>query len=120
DANVLHPYAQSRWSMPPTQLLQQRLRDALAERRPVLDAKDSASLAREGGRRPDTLRVTLEEFSQYFDAPNQSRGLLRLRATVLERSAAGERLRGQRLFTVEQPAPSADAAGGVRALALAS
>jgi len=32
----------------------------------------------------------------------------------------GERLLGQRVFVVQRPAPSADAAGGVRALAEAA
>jgi len=120
DANELRPYGQSRWSMAPTQLLRQRLRDALAQRRLVLDADESATLARSGGQVPDLLRVTLEEFSHYFPAPGRSVGLVRLRATLTQFTPGGDRLRGQKTFTVQRPAASADAAGGVKALAAAS
>ena len=36
DAQQLRPYAQARWTMPPGQLLRQRLREQLGQRRPVL------------------------------------------------------------------------------------
>ena len=49
-----------------------------------------------------------------------SAGVVRLRATVVELTPAGESLRGQRVFIVQQPARSLDAAGGVAALAAAS
>ncbi|MDB5732941.1 MAG: hypothetical protein JWQ03_2836 [Variovorax sp.] len=120
DANELRPYGQSRWSLPPAQLLRQRLRDALAARRTVLDTQEAATLARTEGRAPDTLRVSLEEFSHYFDAPGHSAGLVRLRATLVRGAPGGDRVLGQRVFTVRQPAPSADAPGGVKALAAAS
>jgi cholesterol transport system auxiliary component len=55
-----------------------------------------------------------------FDAPDRSVGLVRLRATVLETAGGRERLVAQRRFTVQRPAPSADAPGGVRALTAAS
>jgi cholesterol transport system auxiliary component len=45
---------------------------------------------------------------------------VRVRCTLLENSAAGERLVAQRTFTVQRPAPTADAAGGVRALSAAT
>ena len=69
---------------------------------------------------PDILRIDLEEFSQVFNSPTDSVGLLRLRATLVEPTAAGEQLLGQRIFTVQKPAASADAAGGTRALAEAT
>jgi cholesterol transport system auxiliary component len=47
-------------------------------------------------------------------------GVLRLRCTLLENTAAGERFVAQRSFDIERPAPSADAAGGVRALSAAA
>ncbi len=124
DANELRPYGQSRWSLPPAQLLRQRLRDALAQRRTVLDPQEAATLARTGGggaqTAADTLRVSLEEFSHYFDTPTSSVGLVRLRATLVRAAPGGDRVLGQRVFTVRRPAPSADAAGGVKALAAAS
>ena len=115
DAQALRPYAQARWSMTPAQLLRQRLREHLGQRRAVLNAADgSASTA------PILLRIELEEFSQLFETPSISTGLLRLRATALQPSSQGERLLGQRSFTVQRPSPSADATGGVRALTAAS
>jgi cholesterol transport system auxiliary component len=120
DANQLLPYAFAKWSAPPGQLLRQRLRDALGKDRPVLDAAAAAALTRRGGGVPPVLRVELEEFSQVFASASESRGVVRLRATLLESSGAGERLVAQRSFEVQRPAPSADAAGGVRALIAAS
>jgi cholesterol transport system auxiliary component len=116
DANQLRPYANARWSAPPAQLVRQRLRQQLGRDRPVLDFAESAALARSGGAAPRVLRIDLEEFSQLFESQAQSSGLLRLRATLLDSTAAGERLVAQRNFVVQKPAPSPDAAGGVRAL----
>jgi cholesterol transport system auxiliary component len=120
DANQLRPYAHARWSAPPPQLVRQRLRQQLARDRVVLDLGDSAALAREGGKAPRVLRIDLEEFSHLFETPAQSWGLLRLRATLMENTPAGEKLLAQRTFVVREPAPSADAPGGVRALAAAT
>ncbi|GAC1536969.1 MAG: hypothetical protein NVS2B4_17200 [Ramlibacter sp.] len=86
----------------------------------MLDTQEAATLARTGAQAPDTLRVSLEEFSHYFDAPASSVGLVRLRATLVRGAPGGDRVLGQRVFTVRRPAPSADAAGGVKALAAAS
>ena len=120
DANELRPYGQSRWSQAPAQLLRQRLRDALAERRTVLGPEESATIARTEGRVPDTLRISLDEFSHYFESASSSVGLVRLRATLIRGTTGGDRVLGQRSFTVRRPAPSADAPGGVKALAAAT
>ena len=123
DARQLRPYQSARWSQPPAQLLQQALRTQLGASRPVLRADDAQGAVRSGGitgSQPDILRIELEEFSQVFSSPTESSGLLRLRVTLVEPTAAGERLLGQRLITVQKPAASADAAGGTRALAEAS
>jgi cholesterol transport system auxiliary component len=120
DPHQLRPYAFARWSAPPGQLLRQRLRDVLGRDRAVLDNAAAAALARRGGTPPPVLRVELEEFSQLFDSPTASKGVLRLRCTLLENTAGGERLVAQRSFNVQRPAPSADAPGGVRALAAAT
>ena len=82
DSNELRPYGQSRWSQPPAQLLRQRLREALSAGRTVLGPEESATIARSEGRLPDALRVTLEEFSQYFESPERSVGLVRVSATL--------------------------------------
>ena len=117
DANQLRPYAQARWSMPPAQLVHQRLRAALSQRRAVLGADEASALATPDGARPRILRVDVEEFSHLFDAPEKSNGLVRLRATLLEATPAGEKLLAQRSVIVQRPAASGDAPGGVRALA---
>jgi cholesterol transport system auxiliary component len=120
DPHQLRPYAYARWSAPPGQLVRQRLREQLGRDRPILDSASAASLARRGGVTPPTLRVELEEFSHFFDSPSASFGVVRLRCTLLGSSAAGERLAAQRSFSARQPAPTADAAGGVRALTAAT
>ncbi|RYY70588.1 MAG: hypothetical protein EOO24_49625 [Comamonadaceae bacterium] len=120
DANEVRPYAGSRWTLPPTQLLRQRLRDALTQRRTVLGTLEAANLARTEGRTTDVLRISLEEFSHYFESPSASVGLVRVRATLVRGSPTGERVLGQRAVVISRPAPSADAAGGVKALAAAT
>ena len=120
DPFQLRPYALARWSAPPGQLLAQRLRTVLSRDRAVLDDAAAAGLARRTASVPLVLRVQVEEFSHRFDSANDSKGVLRLRCTLLENTAAGERFVAQRTFVVEEPAPSADAAGGVRALTAAA
>jgi len=120
NAQQLRPYALARWSMPPSQLVRQRLREVLGQRRAVLSEDDSAALQRTGGRAPRILRLQLEEFSQVFTAPGDSVGVLRLRATLVDNTAGGERLIAQRQLVVQRPATTADAPGGARALAAAT
>jgi len=129
DAQQLRPYALARWSMPPAQLIGQRLREQLGRQRPVVALGEifQTSPARQAASAPAakqepllSLRLELEEFSQLFESVDKSSGLLRLRATVTQRSSAGESLVGQRSFVAKQDAASPDAAGGVRALSLAA
>ena len=126
DARQLRPYLLARWSLPPAQLVAQDLRDQLGQRRAVLRTEDGLAAQRSAspdglsGSQPDVLRVRLEEFSHVFTSETESVGLIRLRATLTEPTAAGEKLHGQRLFVVQQPARSLDAAGGTQALAEAS
>jgi cholesterol transport system auxiliary component len=147
DAQQLKPYAQARWSMPPAQLIGQRLRSQLALHRAVLSRGDltpagaprgvalmpaAVSLPAPSPATTPTsapvsrteplhhLRLELEEFSQLFDAPDASSGVLRLRATLSRRGASGEALLAQRSFIARQSAPTADASGGVRALTAAT
>ena len=120
DAQQLRPYSLARWSAPPPQLIRQRLRQQLSRDRVVLDLGDSAGLARSGGAVPRVLRLDLEEFSHLFESTTESAGLVRLRATLMENTIAGERLLAQRSFVVRRPAPTHDAPGGARALAAAT
>lgn len=120
NAQQLRPYAQARWSQPPAQLLQQALRDRLGQRRMVLLGDDGIAQQIEGAGWPTVLRVDLEEFSHVFSAPDRSVGLVRMRASVARAAAAGDTLVAQRVFSVQRPAATQDAAGGARALAEAS
>jgi cholesterol transport system auxiliary component len=120
DANQLRPYAQARWSAPPARLVRQRVQEVLGRDRTVLDPSESAALARVAGTMPRVLHIQLEELSHVFDSPTQSWGVLRLRATLMANTPAGERLVGQRLIVQRQPAPTPDASGGVRALTAAT
>ena len=116
DAQQLRPYAQTRWSMSPAQLLRQRLREQLGLRRPVLNAAQGVV----AGKPAMNLHLDLDEFSQLFETADRSSGLLRLRATLGQGGEGAERLLAQRSFVVQRPASSADAAGGVRALTQAT
>jgi cholesterol transport system auxiliary component len=122
DAQQLRPYSQARWSMPPAQLIRQRLRDTLGRTRPVLNAGEGPALNRgvNQGVLPRVLKLELDEFSHFFEAPERSAGLIRLRATLVETTPSGEKLLAQRSVTAQRPAPSADAPGGVRALTAAT
>ncbi|MEO7160656.1 MAG: ABC-type transport auxiliary lipoprotein family protein [Polaromonas sp.] len=120
DAQQLRPYSQARWSMPPALLVRQRLRERLSQRRVVLNAREGVALNRSQNANLPMLRLELEEFSQLFSAPDASVGLVRLHATLVEITPAGEKLIAQRNLAVQRPATSADAAGGVRALTAAT
>ena len=112
DAQQLRPYAHARWSAPPAQLVRQRLREILSQRRAVVNPRESTV--------PLVLRVELEEFSQQFGSPTQSDGVIRLNVTLSKITATGELPIAQRSVRVQRPAPSEDAAGGVKALAVAT
>jgi cholesterol transport system auxiliary component len=120
DDHQLRAYALSRWSAPPPQLVRQRLRQQLGRERPVLSLDESAALAREGDQPLHLLRLELEEFTHVFDAPDRSRGVLRLRATLIANTRSGDVLVGQRAIVADGPAPTPDASGGVRALTSAT
>jgi len=120
-AQQLRAYQRARWSQPPARLVRQSVASELGRTRPVLDTRSARETARgPGAGRLLVLRLELEEFSQVFASPAQSRGVLRLRATLTETGPQGERLLGQRLVNAEVPAASQDAAGGSAALAQAA
>ena len=104
-------YTQSRWSAPPAELLDQRLRARLAA------ASEGVIGAGSGARSDYALRVELDEFEQVFDSAEASRGVIVARASLV--AGARRALVAQRSFTVARAAASADAAGGVKALAAA-
>jgi cholesterol transport system auxiliary component len=113
DGQQPRPYARARWVATPAQLLGQRLRAALAAARPVVDA--------DAGLAGPELRIELDDFSQTFESPEQSFGVVRLRVTRLTPGAAGvTRQVEQRSFAARVPAPGNDAAGGALALKAAA
>jgi cholesterol transport system auxiliary component len=113
DPGRTYIYANSRWVSPPTALLAQRVK------RQIASAGGSAVISSGDGVRADyALRLDLEEFTQVFDAPGESRVIVALRASLVE---AGTRtLLAQRSFSVEQAAPEANAAGAAAGLTEAS
>lgn len=117
DALQLKPYSKARWSMAPADLIRQRLREQLGQSRTLLNPGEGGQ---SGLSAPNTLRVDLEEFSQLFESPDTSIGLLRMRVTLIQTQANGATRAAQRSIIVQRPAPSADAAGGVRALTAAT
>lgn len=117
DAQVLHAYTQARWSLPPSQLVQQRLREHLGQgHRTVLSAEAGLIPPSVQGRQVPVLRLALEEFSQVFTSAEQSVGWVRVRATLVNPAPQGDVLLAQRLFEARLPAAASSAAAGVQAL----
>ncbi|KIO49902.1 ABC-type transport auxiliary lipoprotein family protein [Nitrosospira sp. NpAV] len=108
-----YTYASSRWAAAPATLLTQRIKDRIAGVN-----NDGVVGANDGVRADYALRLELEEFTQAFDTPHQSRAVIKLRASLIQRSTRS--LLAQRSFGVEEAAPDATAAGAVRALSEAS
>jgi cholesterol transport system auxiliary component len=108
DAQQTASYANSHWTMAPSQLLTQRLRSALSSRGTVLTGAD--------GVRAPVLKVDLNEFEQVFDSQSESHAAITARATLTQNG----KVLSQRTFIARAPSSSADAAGGAQALATAS
>lgn len=96
-------FKDNRWAAQPAQLVELVLKRALR-------AGDPATLTGGGCR----LRVDLDEFTQRFDSPQASRGVIEARVTLL--APRTEQPLAVRAFALEHEAPTADAAGGVVAL----
>ncbi|HSD59997.1 MAG TPA: ABC-type transport auxiliary lipoprotein family protein [Burkholderiales bacterium] len=109
DALRYRGYAGSRWVASPAQLLTERLRQAVAQ-----VGGRGAGRGTDAVKTDYLLRVELEEFCQVFDSPQASRGVVRARAGLVRE---GRVLVAQKIFAVEKPAATADAAGGAEALA---
>ena len=98
------------------------MREYLSLRRPVFNAREGVAINRgqdSSGVKavlPLRLRLELEEFSHLFTAPDTSAGVIRLRATLVEVTTAGEKFIAQRSVVAQRPALSSDAPGGIRAL----
>jgi cholesterol transport system auxiliary component len=100
-------YAMSRWAAEPASLITDRLRSRFA-------AASSGVVTPGFSVRSDyTLRIELEDFSQRFNAPAESRALLRARASLF--GTVDRQLLAQRVFNIERPA-GANAPSAVKAL----
>lgn len=99
-------YSGSRWAGTPDVLLAQQLRQQLgiagAERNAAADCQ---------------LRIDLQAFTQVFEAPTLSHGLLQAQLSLTDRK---RQLLAEKPITIEKPARTADAHGGVVALVAAS
>ncbi|MFZ6735376.1 ABC-type transport auxiliary lipoprotein family protein [Undibacterium sp. Ji42W] len=101
----LKAYSMHRWSMPPAQLLAQRLKAGLvAQGVDVLANTDGANLP--------LLRLEVDEFSQIFSAVSQSNAQISLRASVIK----GHKLIAQKSFQQKVAATTGDAPGGASAM----
>jgi uncharacterized lipoprotein YmbA len=99
-------YAGSRWAGAPGILLAQRLRQQLGT---VSVSGNTQSVC--------LLRVELQEFSQVFDSPQRSRGVLQGSVSL---SDVKRQLVAEQQMAIEKPAATADAQGGIDALVAAS
>lgn len=118
DGQVLHAYSQARWSLPPAQLVQQRLRDHLGQDgRVVLTVPPGGMAPTWRGQSLPVLQVVLEEFGQVFTEAERSAGHVRLRASLVQPQPEGDVLLAQQLFSAQVPAQAANAAAGAQALA---
>jgi cholesterol transport system auxiliary component len=104
------PYARTRWTMAPSQLLQQHLKSRIAQ------AGGVGLAASQGTANVPILQIEADDFTQVFDAPGASKGVVSLRASVFR----GRVLVAHKAFLRQAPAPTADAGGGAHALADAS
>jgi cholesterol transport system auxiliary component len=96
-------FAESRWVAPPPELLQLALRRQLSG----AESRTAPGACR--------LQIEVDEFVQVFDSAQSSSGVIELRAALLLGRADAPVAR--KAFRASRPAPSADARGGVAALA---
>lgn len=104
------PYARTRWSMSPGLLLDQRVRSRITQ------AGGVVVQASDGVVNLPMLRIETDDFTQNFASVSSSEARVVLRASL----SMGRALLAQKTFTGVAPAPTPDATGGARALALAS
>jgi cholesterol transport system auxiliary component len=109
-AQELLPFSLSRWTMPPAQLLTQRLKNHFNQLGiMVINAND-------GINHVPVLRIELEEFSQHFSSANQSQAVIQFRASLISEGT----LLAQRSFQAGANSATPDAQGGAQAMPLAS
>lgn len=109
-AQALQPraYTLASWSMPPAQLVHQRLRRSLLSDGWLIGTHLAANTS--------VLHVEVDTFEQVFDAPNRSHGLVQWQVSLRQ----GNRTLTQHTIQAKATAASPDAAGGAQALAIAT
>ncbi|MES2046888.1 MAG: ABC-type transport auxiliary lipoprotein family protein [Pseudomonadota bacterium] len=106
NAQLLHPYANHHWSMPPAQLFTQRFKSRIAATGgTVLGATDGVAEL-------PVLRIEMDEFSQVFTSTTQSEAKIALRVTLIKKN----KLIAQQYFDLATASASADASGGAKAM----
>ncbi len=103
-------YASYRWSMFPAELLAQRIKTQLEQTGVVLVDN---GMSRQSGLE---LRLTLDDFTHYFNDFSHSYAQITLRASLLR----GQQLLAQNSFAQQADADASDAPAGVRAMRIAS
>lgn len=94
-------YGESRWAVPPAELLA-----ALLKRRLMFaEAESGAAGCR--------LQLVVDELEQRFDDPRQSFAVLDVRAQLMARR--GAEVLARRTFHIRKPTPTPDARGGAAA-----
>jgi cholesterol transport system auxiliary component len=107
DALQARAYANSRWTANPLQMMTQRLKTRIAQSgTKVLSETDAAAGV-------PLLRIDVDDFIHNFSGVAKSEGVVAVRVSLFQ----GHVLVDQKSFVRTSPAPSADAAGGARALA---
>ena len=99
-------YAGSRWAGAPGALISQHLQQQLG----VVNVNSSTTAS-------CLLRIDLQEFSQVFDSPLQSRGVLQGNVSLIDNK---RQIVAEQQISLEKPAATPDAHGGVNALVVAS
>lgn len=109
----LASYGQSDWIAPPASLLEPILRRALAGGgwRAVVGPRNPATA-------DTSLQLRLDDFSQAFAQPGESKGILDATATLID--SHNDSVIAQKHFHIEVAATTPDAQGGAKALAEAS
>ena len=79
------PYAGSRWAMPPSALLAQRLKARIAQ------AGGMVASSADGASSLPVLRIEVDDFMQTFSAPAQSEAQVALRASLFGRIVEANR-----------------------------
>jgi cholesterol transport system auxiliary component len=104
-------YLENRWAASPAIMITDRLRARFASAtRGVITPQD-------GARADYALRVEIEDFSQWFDAPDTSIVTVRMRASLV--NAETRALHAQHTFALERSA-APDAAGAAKTLSAVS